>query len=68
MPGWIFVTDFAAGPSTPTCRNCTGGNCDDNLLPELLQQALLTSGYFNVFSPAKPAGNFMRSSVKDVCI
>uniref|UniRef100_A0A671ULV9 von Willebrand factor A domain containing 10, tandem duplicate 2 n=1 Tax=Sparus aurata TaxID=8175 RepID=A0A671ULV9_SPAAU len=71
MPGWIFVTDFAAGPSTPTCRNCTGGNCDDNLLPELLQQALLTSGYFNVFSPAKPAGkcshggSFDRTSRQD---
>ncbi|KAM7393983.1 hypothetical protein PAMP_020812 [Pampus punctatissimus] len=45
-----------AGPSTPTCRNCRGGNCDDNLLPDLLQQGLLTSGYFNIFSPAKPAG------------
>ncbi|XP_078146731.1 von Willebrand factor A domain-containing protein 7 [Centroberyx gerrardi] len=45
-----------AGPSTPTCRNCTGGNCTNNLLPELLQQGLLTSGYFNVLSSAKPAG------------
>ncbi|XP_056225781.1 von Willebrand factor A domain-containing protein 7 [Seriola aureovittata] len=45
-----------AGPSTPTCRNCTGGNCADNLLPDLLQQGLLTSGYFNIFSSAKPAG------------
>ncbi|XP_059193156.1 von Willebrand factor A domain-containing protein 7 [Centropristis striata] len=42
--------------STPTCRNCTGGNCDNNLLPDLLQQGLLTSGYFNIFSSAKPAG------------
>ncbi|KAM8771831.1 von Willebrand factor A domain-containing protein 7 [Acanthopagrus schlegelii] len=60
-----------AGPSTPTCRNCTGGNCDDNLLPELLQQSLLTSGYFNVFSSAKPAGkcshggSFDRTSRQD---
>ncbi|XP_075946869.1 von Willebrand factor A domain-containing protein 7 [Anarhichas minor] len=45
-----------AGLSTPTCRNCTGGNCENNLLPDLLQQGLLTSGYFNVFSSAKPAG------------
>ncbi|XP_068583218.1 von Willebrand factor A domain-containing protein 7 [Cebidichthys violaceus] len=45
-----------AGLSTPTCRNCTGGNCDNNLLPDLLQQGLLTSGYFNIFSSAKPAG------------
>nr|XP_019939288.1 PREDICTED: von Willebrand factor A domain-containing protein 7-like [Paralichthys olivaceus]XP_019939289.1 PREDICTED: von Willebrand factor A domain-containing protein 7-like [Paralichthys olivaceus] len=45
-----------ADVSTPTCRNCTGGNCDNNLLPDLLQQGLLTSGYFNIFSSAKPAG------------
>ncbi|XP_034400448.1 von Willebrand factor A domain-containing protein 7 [Cyclopterus lumpus] len=45
-----------AGPTTPTCRNCTGGNCENNLLPDLLQQGLLTSGYFNVFSSEKPAG------------
>ncbi|XP_008274830.1 von Willebrand factor A domain-containing protein 7-like [Stegastes partitus] len=45
-----------AGPSTPTCRNCTGDNCTDNLLPDLLQQGLLTSGYFNIFSSAKPDG------------
>ncbi|XP_070847062.1 von Willebrand factor A domain-containing protein 7 [Chaetodon trifascialis] len=45
-----------AGPSTPTCRNCTGGNCANNLLPEVLQQRFLTSGYFSIFSSAKPAG------------
>ncbi|XP_044046814.1 von Willebrand factor A domain-containing protein 7-like [Siniperca chuatsi] len=45
-----------AGPGTPTCRNCNGGDCSNNLLPDLLQKGLLTSGYFNVFSSAKPAG------------
>ncbi|XP_071361129.1 von Willebrand factor A domain-containing protein 7 [Trachinotus anak] len=60
-----------AGPSTPTCRNCTGGNCENNLLPDLLQQGLLTSGYFNIFSSAKPAGkcshggSFDQTSKKD---
>nr|XP_046264832.1 von Willebrand factor A domain-containing protein 7-like [Scatophagus argus] len=60
-----------AGPSVPTCRNCTGGNCADNLLPDLLQQGLLTSGYFNIFSSAKPAGkcshggSFDRTSKQD---
>ncbi|XP_033478945.1 von Willebrand factor A domain-containing protein 7 [Epinephelus lanceolatus] len=57
--------------STPTCKNCTGGNCENNLLPDLLQQGLLTSGYFNVFSSAKPAGkcshggSFDRTSRQD---
>ncbi|XP_038569813.1 von Willebrand factor A domain-containing protein 7 [Micropterus salmoides] len=60
-----------AGPSTPTCRNCAGKNCANNLLPDLLQQGLLTSGYFNIFSSAKPAGkcshggSFDRTSIQN---
>ncbi|XP_018520418.1 von Willebrand factor A domain-containing protein 7 [Lates calcarifer] len=54
-----------AGPSMPTCRNCTGGNCADNLLPDLLQQGLLTSGYFNIFSSAKPAGKCSHGGLFD---
>lgn len=45
-----------AGPQVATCRNCTNGDCANNLLPDLLQQGLLTSGYFNIFSSEKPAG------------
>uniref|UniRef100_A0A673CEV3 von Willebrand factor A domain containing 10, tandem duplicate 1 n=1 Tax=Sphaeramia orbicularis TaxID=375764 RepID=A0A673CEV3_9TELE len=60
-----------AGPSVPTCRNCTDGNCENNLLPDLQQQGLLTSGYFNLFSSEKPAGkcshggSFDKTSRKD---
>ncbi|XP_008274829.1 von Willebrand factor A domain-containing protein 7-like [Stegastes partitus] len=45
-----------AGPDTPTCKSCTGEMCDDNILPEVLSQGLLTSGYFDFVSPVKPAG------------
>ncbi|XP_061686245.1 von Willebrand factor A domain-containing protein 7-like [Syngnathoides biaculeatus] len=45
-----------AGPNISTCRNCTGDNCDDNILPDVLQQGLLTSGYFNLMSSEKPDG------------
>ncbi|KAL2097666.1 hypothetical protein ACEWY4_006873 [Coilia grayii] len=48
--------DNLAGPTTATCRSCTGGNCSDNILPDILQQKKLTSGYFSLFSSAKPAG------------
>ncbi|KAM9363653.1 von Willebrand factor A domain-containing protein 7-like [Symphorus nematophorus] len=48
--------DNLAGPNTPTCRSCTGETCADNILPEVLQRGLLTSGYFNVYSSAKPDG------------
>ncbi|KAM6971809.1 von Willebrand factor A domain-containing protein 7-like [Aplochiton taeniatus] len=60
-----------ADSSSATCRNCKGGNCTDNLLPELLQQGKLTSGYFNLFSSSKPAGkcshggSFDRTSFED---
>ncbi|KAJ8372224.1 hypothetical protein AAFF_G00293430, partial [Aldrovandia affinis] len=45
-----------ADENTPTCRNCIGENCKDNILPAILQQKILTSGYFSLFSPLKPAG------------
>nr|XP_046264804.1 von Willebrand factor A domain-containing protein 7-like [Scatophagus argus]XP_046264811.1 von Willebrand factor A domain-containing protein 7-like [Scatophagus argus]XP_046264819.1 von Willebrand factor A domain-containing protein 7-like [Scatophagus argus] len=60
-----------AGPETPTCRSCTGTTCTDNILPEVLSQGLLTSGYFNIRSSAKPAGKcshggfFDKTSKKD---
>ncbi|XP_051801333.1 von Willebrand factor A domain-containing protein 7-like [Acanthochromis polyacanthus] len=63
--------DNLAGPNISTCRNCTGANCTDNILPDVLQQGLLTSGYFNLFSSAKPdgkcshGGTFDRTSKRD---
>ncbi|XP_016323632.1 von Willebrand factor A domain-containing protein 7-like [Sinocyclocheilus anshuiensis] len=45
-----------AGPSTPTCKSCTGKNCIDNILPEILLHKKLTSGYFSITSSKKPAG------------
>ncbi|XP_073699338.1 von Willebrand factor A domain-containing protein 7-like [Garra rufa] len=45
-----------ADPSTPTCKNCTGSNCSDIILPEILLHKKLTSGYFSIFSSTKPAG------------
>ncbi|XP_050958275.1 von Willebrand factor A domain-containing protein 7-like, partial [Labeo rohita] len=45
-----------ADPSTPTCKSCIGPNCADNILPEILLQKKLTSGYFSIFSSKKPAG------------
>ncbi|XP_061535718.1 von Willebrand factor A domain-containing protein 7-like [Phycodurus eques] len=60
-----------AGPNISTCRNCTGDNCDDNLLPDVLQQGLLTSGYFNLISSEKPdgkcshGGSFDQTSKRD---
>lgn len=55
---YTCVVASVVGPSTPTCRSCTNGDCENNLLPDLLQQGLLTSGYFSILSSVKPAGNF----------
>uniref|UniRef100_A0A3Q2YF42 von Willebrand factor A domain-containing protein 7-like n=1 Tax=Hippocampus comes TaxID=109280 RepID=A0A3Q2YF42_HIPCM len=45
-----------AGPIMPTCRNCNGDNCDDNLVSNVLLLKRLTSGYFSPFSSEKPRG------------
>uniref|UniRef100_A0AAX7TYP7 von Willebrand factor A domain containing 11 n=1 Tax=Astatotilapia calliptera TaxID=8154 RepID=A0AAX7TYP7_ASTCA len=45
-----------AGQNTPTCRSCVGENCTNNILPDVLNQGLLTSGYFNLISSSKPTG------------
>ncbi|KAM3623384.1 uncharacterized protein V6R79_010449 [Siganus canaliculatus] len=54
-----------AGPDTPTCRNQTGQN-EDNILPEVLQQQMLTSGYFSETSPEKPAGKCSHGGPSDL--
>ncbi|KAK7166072.1 hypothetical protein R3I93_005988 [Phoxinus phoxinus] len=45
-----------ADRSTPTCKSCNGKDCRDNILPEILLQKKLTSGYFNMVFSAKPGG------------
>nr|XP_055060962.1 von Willebrand factor A domain-containing protein 7-like [Misgurnus anguillicaudatus] len=50
------IIDNIAGINTKTCRNCNGDNCTDNIVPELKEKNLLTSGYFGVFSSSKPDG------------
>ncbi|KAF4115314.1 hypothetical protein G5714_002803 [Onychostoma macrolepis] len=57
-----------AGPSTPTCRSCTGSDCRDNILPEILLRKKLTSGYFSVYSSRKPAdfGPLTRTTNADI--
>ncbi|XP_061091167.1 von Willebrand factor A domain-containing protein 7-like isoform X1 [Conger conger] len=45
-----------ADKDTRTCRSCIGGDCRDNILPEIISEGKITSGYFNIFSSSKPAG------------
>nr|XP_061778800.1 von Willebrand factor A domain-containing protein 7-like [Nerophis lumbriciformis] len=48
--------DSLAGPTVPTCTNCIGDDCTDNILPAVLDGGLLTSGYFDRSFPNKPEG------------
>ncbi|XP_035516567.1 von Willebrand factor A domain-containing protein 7-like [Morone saxatilis] len=55
-----------AGPDTPTCISCTEDICYFNILTEVLRKEVLTSGYFNTFSPAKPAGKCSHGGSSDL--
>ncbi|XP_077102696.1 von Willebrand factor A domain-containing protein 7 [Siphateles boraxobius] len=60
-----------AGSNTKTCKSCVGKDCSDNILQEVLQQKILTSGYFSILLSTKPGGKcshgglFDRTSYRD---
>nr|XP_055060965.1 von Willebrand factor A domain-containing protein 7-like [Misgurnus anguillicaudatus] len=56
-----------AGSTTATCKSCVDDNCTDNILPEILQQKTLTSGYFSAIPgfTNKPAGKCSHGSALD---
>ncbi|XP_037835112.1 von Willebrand factor A domain-containing protein 7-like [Kryptolebias marmoratus] len=39
-----------------TCRSCVGDDCTNNILEDILNEKILTSGYFAVFSSKKLSG------------
>ncbi|KAF3687217.1 von Willebrand factor A domain-containing protein 7 Protein G7c Precursor [Channa argus] len=42
--------------NTPTCSDCARGTCPNPILPNILREKKLTSGYMGIFSAAKPKG------------
>ncbi|XP_061092946.1 von Willebrand factor A domain-containing protein 7-like [Conger conger] len=54
-----------ADKDTPTCRSCIGGDCRDNILPEIISEGKITSGYFGIFSSSKPAGKCSHGGLAD---
>ncbi|XP_060942361.1 von Willebrand factor A domain-containing protein 7-like [Limanda limanda] len=53
-PGSIGNT---ASKSQATCRSCNGNDCTNNILANILQDKILTSGYFGIRSrSSKPDG------------
>lgn len=51
-----------AAKNRATCRNCDGDDCSRNILEDILQENILTSGYFGVVPlvSTKPQGKRLR--------
>ncbi|KAM3602213.1 uncharacterized protein V6R79_026339 [Siganus canaliculatus] len=54
-----------ADKSRATCRRCSGDDCRDNILKDILQEKVLTSGYFG-FWPSKPKGKCSHGGIFDL--
>ncbi|XP_036372563.1 von Willebrand factor A domain-containing protein 7 [Megalops cyprinoides] len=55
-----------ADRDTPTCRDCAEKTCRDNILPQILTDRMLTSGYIGLTSPFKPAGKCSHGGDRDL--
>ncbi|KAK0134880.1 von Willebrand factor A domain-containing protein 7 [Merluccius polli] len=40
----------------PTCQNCVGNDCTNNILEDIIRDQILTTGYFDALLSSKPAG------------
>ncbi|KAM9314784.1 von Willebrand factor A domain-containing protein 7-like [Pholidichthys leucotaenia] len=58
--------DNLADVNTATCSDCAGGTCPNQILPNILQQKKLTSGYMGVFSSDKPKGKCSHGGAFDL--
>ncbi|KAI4881233.1 hypothetical protein NFI96_033481 [Prochilodus magdalenae] len=45
-----------ADVNTPTCSDCASGTCPNQLLPSIIKEKKLTSGYMGLLSANKPKG------------
>ncbi|XP_061596719.1 von Willebrand factor A domain-containing protein 7-like [Cololabis saira] len=53
-----------ADKTRATCRNCDGDDCTNNILEGILEEKILTSGYFSIL-PFKPAGKCSHGNFPD---
>uniref|UniRef100_A0A8L0DQJ9 von Willebrand factor A domain containing 11 n=1 Tax=Oncorhynchus mykiss TaxID=8022 RepID=A0A8L0DQJ9_ONCMY len=53
--------------STPTCSDCAnGGFCSNSILPNILNEKKLTSGYMGILSSVKPIGKCSHGGAADL--
>ncbi|XP_067440261.1 von Willebrand factor A domain-containing protein 7-like isoform X2 [Thunnus thynnus] len=55
-----------ADVDTATCRDCASGTCPNPILPNILQEKKLTSGYMGIFSADKPKGKCSHGGAADL--
>ncbi|XP_056265192.1 von Willebrand factor A domain-containing protein 7 [Pseudoliparis swirei] len=55
-----------ADVDTPTCSDCVSGKCPNSILPNILKEKKLTSGYMGIFSAAKPKGKCSHGGAADL--
>ncbi|XP_040907014.1 von Willebrand factor A domain-containing protein 7-like [Toxotes jaculatrix] len=56
-----------ADKSRATCRSCNGDDCSNNILEDIIQEKILTSGYFGIvpFISTKPKGKCSHGGLID---
>ncbi|XP_070775599.1 von Willebrand factor A domain-containing protein 7 [Enoplosus armatus] len=55
-----------ADVDTATCSDCASGTCPNSILPNILKEKKLTSGYMGIFSAAKPKGKCSHGGAADL--
>uniref|UniRef100_A0A665WD84 von Willebrand factor A domain-containing protein 7-like n=1 Tax=Echeneis naucrates TaxID=173247 RepID=A0A665WD84_ECHNA len=55
-----------ADANIATCNDCASGTCPNPILPNILQQKKLTSGYVGIFSSVKPKGKCSHGGTSDL--
>ncbi|XP_053712755.1 von Willebrand factor A domain-containing protein 7-like [Synchiropus splendidus] len=58
--------DNVADVNTATCKDCANGACANPLLPQILKEKKLTSGYMGIFSADKPSGKCSHGGAGDL--
>ncbi|KAK1886140.1 von Willebrand factor A domain containing protein 7 [Dissostichus eleginoides] len=58
--------DNLADIDTPSCSDCASGTCPNTILPNILSEKKLTSGYMGIFSSDKPQGKCSHGGEADL--
>ncbi|XP_053183327.1 von Willebrand factor A domain-containing protein 7-like [Scomber japonicus] len=60
-----LILENLADVDTATCSDCASGTCPNPILPYILKEKKLTSGYMGIFSSAKPKGKCSHGGATD---